>query len=94
MAVSPLSLLVSEFLKLAIVTLVFLVARVLYRLTLHPLARFPGPKLAAVTSLYGASFDLSKVRDDSYVKKLPHLHDQYGTLLLHPALISSCLQHV
>ena len=56
--------------------LAFLPCRAIYRLTLHPLARFPGPRLAAVTSLYGASFDLRK--NSCYVKILPGLHDKYG----------------
>ena len=49
-----------------------------YRLTFHPLAKFPGPRLAAVTKLYGASFDIGT--ETSYVKKLPSLHDKYGML--------------
>lgn len=50
--------------------------RALYRTTLHPLARFPGPKLAAITNVYAASCDLSP--NDSLVKHLRTLHDQYG----------------
>ena len=54
-----------------------LLARIVYRLTLHPLATFPGPKLAAVTSMYGAFYDLS-FTSSSYVKELPALHAKYG----------------
>ena len=82
---SLLSSLLSAFPKFVIAVLVFLVLRVLYRLTLHPLAKFPGPKLAAVTNLYGASWDLTK-GGDSYVKILPGLHDKYGKLLMIPSL--------
>jgi len=57
---------------------VFLISRAIYRLTFHPLARFPGPKLAALTSMYGASFDLAK--HSSYVKKMPEFHNIYGSL--------------
>ena len=61
---------------LSLALLTYVVLRSLYRLTLHPLARFPGPKLAAVTSIYGASYDLPI--NSSYVKMMPHLHDKYG----------------
>ena len=54
-----------------------LLTKILYRLTLHPLATFPGPKLAAVTSMYGAFYDLS-FTSSSYVKELPALHAKYG----------------
>lgn len=58
----------------------FLVLRVLYRLTLHPLASFPGPKLAGATSLYQAWYDLRP--STSYVKTFPELHKKYGQSLL------------
>ena len=48
-----------------------------YRLTLHPLAHFPGPRLAAATNLYGAYIDLGT--SNSYTKSFPALHEQYGT---------------
>ena len=67
-----------EFLVLygPVLCVTVLVLRVIYRLTLHPLARFPGPKLAAITNLYAVSYDLSS--KDSLVKHLKTLHDKYG----------------
>lgn len=56
--------------------LAFFLSKCIYRLTLHPLAQFPGPTLAAITRFYGGFFDLSS--DSSYVKKLPELHRKYG----------------
>jgi len=58
---------------------IFLIVRAIYRLTLHPLAKFPGPKIAAITSLYQASFDIS--RSPCFVKILPKLHDRYGPII-------------
>ncbi len=64
------------FSLLLLLPIVAFVLRALYRITLHPLARFPGPKLAAVTNVYAVSYDLSP--NDSLVKHLRTLHDQYG----------------
>ena len=68
-----------NFLMLAIcgqlILIVAVVVRILYRLTLHPLSRFPGPRIAAVTNLYAVYYDLS---EDSLVKHLKALHDRYG----------------
>jgi hypothetical protein len=75
---TPLSYLGLEPVAISLAVLVYVVLRSIYRLTLHPLAKFPGPKLAAVTSLYGASYDLPK--NSSYVKVMPALHDKYGSL--------------
>lgn len=56
----------------------FQVAKYIYRLTFHPLAHFPGPRLAALTNLHGAFYDLSETR--SYIKEMPALHQKYGTV--------------
>ena len=48
---------------------------IIYRLFLSPLARFPGPKLAAATSWYEGFFDL---RSKNFPDVLSGLHDQYG----------------
>ena len=57
----------------------FQLVKYIYRLTFHPLAQFPGPRLAALTNLHGAFYDLSETR--SYIKEMPALHEKYGTLL-------------
>ena len=75
---TPLSYIWLEPVTILLVLLVYVVLRSIYRLTLHPLAKFPGPKLAAVSSMYGASYDLPK--NSSYVKMMPALHDKYGSL--------------
>lgn len=48
---------------------------VIYRLFFSPLAKFPGPKLAAASSWYEAFFDL---RSKNFPDVLSSLHDKYG----------------
>lgn len=57
----------------------YLITKVIYRLYLHPLSRFPGPKLAAATYLYGAYYDV--VEEAQFVFKLNALHDKYGPVV-------------
>jgi hypothetical protein len=49
---------------------------VLYRLVLSPIARFPGPKIAAATGLY--EFFHSVIRDGAWGKEVERMHRQYG----------------
>lgn len=61
----------------SIVTYVLYVSvLVLYRLFLSPLAKFPGPKLAAATYLFEGYYDV--VKRGKYTFKIKELHDQYG----------------
>lgn len=48
----------------------------IYRLFLHPLARFPGPKLAAVSRWYEGYYDV--IQGGQYTRKIADLHKQYG----------------
>lgn len=52
-----------------------------YRLFLHPLAHFPGPKLAAVSRWYEAYYDV--VLSGQYTSKIAELHKIYGRRLAH-----------
>jgi len=49
---------------------------VFYRLLLSPLAKFPGPKLAAVTGLYEFYFNFFK--NGKFVFEIERLHNIYG----------------
>jgi len=69
------SLMVYELLLLIVLTLL---GRVLYRLTLHPLAHFPGPKLAGISGLY--KFYFSVLKSGSFHLELQRLHKTYGPL--------------
>lgn len=59
---------------------IYALGLVLYRLYLHPLAKFPGPRIAAVTSFYEGYFEI--VLKGQYSKHISKLHDQYGVLEL------------
>ncbi|KAI6086929.1 cytochrome P450 [Hypoxylon rubiginosum] len=57
----------------------YYVTLALYRLYFHPLARFPGPKLAAMTRLYEGYYDL--YQSGQYTFKIAELHKQYGPII-------------
>ncbi|KAF9886516.1 hypothetical protein FE257_011423 [Aspergillus nanangensis] len=56
---------------------VFLV--VVYRLYLSPLARFPGPRLAAATGLYETYFQI--IKGGVYTWEIDRLHEEYGPII-------------
>ncbi|TVY18530.1 Cytochrome P450 monooxygenase SAT11 [Lachnellula arida] len=51
----------------------------IWRLYLSPVARLPGPKLAALTQWYELYYDL--IRSGKYVWKIGELHEQYGPII-------------
>lgn len=53
--------------------------KILYRLYIHPLSKFPGPKIAAATSAF--EFYHSVIRDGMFPWKIEELHKQYGKQL-------------
>ena len=68
----PLPLLVITSVSLWIVTVA------VYRLWFHPLSKFPGPKLAALTLWYETYYDVW--RRGKFVHKVKEMHDVYGRL--------------
>lgn len=63
----------------AATALVYFASLIFYRLFLHPLAKFPGPKLAAITRYYEGYFDV--ILNGQYTFKIALLHQQYGPIV-------------
>jgi hypothetical protein len=64
------------FLSLALCLVLWLLYTVIYNLFLSPLAKFPGPKLAAVTSWYEFYWD--GVHKGQYYFRIEEMHKKYG----------------
>ena len=60
-----------------LVFVLYRLSKAIYNLYFHPLHKFPGPKLAAATSLY--EFYYSIIRDGEFMWELERMHNQYGT---------------
>ncbi|OJD40589.1 cytochrome p450 [Diplodia corticola] len=61
------------------VSILYFSALSLYRLTLHPLAKFPGPKLAGLTYWYEIYYDIYRRGD--YTRVILKLHETYGPII-------------
>lgn len=80
----------SSFLLPSFLTfIIYLASLAVYRLFLHPLAKFPGPKLAALTRYYEAYYDV--VQNGQYTFKIAELHREYGTLSSDSSILNRVL---
>ena len=74
----------SSFLLACLAFTVYCISLAIYRLYISPLAKFPGPKLAALTLWYEFYYDV--VKRGRYTWKIAELHERYGLL---PSLSAS-----
>ena len=58
------------------ISVVAVVARGIYRLYFHPLAKFPGPKMAALTMWYEFYYDV--VKRGKFTFEIVKMHEEYG----------------
>ena len=54
----------------------YVLSLIIYRLFVSPIARFPGPKLAAVTTWYELYYDV--IKKGKYLFEIEKMHDKYG----------------
>lgn len=61
---------------MTVLGVIFATALAIHRITWHPLARFPGPKLAAVTGWYETYYDCFLL--GKFSNHLDEMHKVYG----------------
>lgn len=59
--------------------ILYLACNALYNLYFHPLAKFPGPRLAASTKLYEFYYDV--IQGGQFFYEIQRMHTIYGRLL-------------
>lgn len=67
---------VDSTVALATIWLIYLIFLAVHRLLFSPLAKFPGPKLAALTLWYEFYYDV--IKRGRYTWKIGELHKEYG----------------
>jgi hypothetical protein len=58
------------------VPIIFYLFKLIYRIIFHPLAAFPGPKLAALTFKYEYYYD--GLKGGQFTEQISRMHDRYG----------------
>ncbi|EXJ95644.1 hypothetical protein A1O1_00766 [Capronia coronata CBS 617.96] len=65
--------------SLVVVYFVYLLGLVVYRLYFHPLAKYPGPKYAAISRWHEFYYEV--VKKGQFTFKIQELHKQYGPIV-------------
>lgn len=68
-----------KLLVFGLLALLYVLGYVVYQLYLSPLAKFPGPKIAALTTWYNGYHDL--VRGGQYIWVVQDMHREYGPIV-------------
>ena len=66
------------------------IALAIYRLYFHPLASFPGPKIAAATKWWEFYLDNLKGQGGTYAFKIDRMHEIYGIFQLLFKAVKHC----
>ncbi|KAF2425829.1 hypothetical protein EJ08DRAFT_551342, partial [Tothia fuscella] len=59
---------------------VYISTLAIYRIYLHPLSKFPGPKFTAIKTWYEGYYDVIKSKG-RFIWELARLHEQYGPIV-------------
>ena len=60
----------------AIIVIVYCISLAMYRITFDPLAKYPGPKIAAITGYYEFYHDY--ICNGMYTFEIAKMHKRYG----------------
>lgn len=66
----------TPYLTIPALVAAFYLTRTIYRLYLHPLSKFPGPKLTAATGLVEIYHDV--IRGGKFLWEIEKMHEKYG----------------
>ena len=71
----------NAFFTTSVLLLFYVLCISVWRLCLSPLAKFPGPKLAALTLWYECYYDVLKPGGGMYIWKIEEMHQRYGNIV-------------